>query len=47
MGAKQADVGAVVEGLDAHARHDACDQGVGEPRWAAVTLRLRQPGLTE
>jgi hypothetical protein len=45
--AKQADLGAVVEGLDAHVEHDACDRGVGERRRAAVTLGLGQPGVTE
>jgi hypothetical protein len=45
--AKQADLGVVVEGLDAHVQHDACDRGVGERRRAAVTFRLRQPGVTE
>jgi hypothetical protein len=35
---KQADLGAVVEGLDAHVEHDAGDRGVGERRRASVAL---------
>lgn len=32
----------MVESLDAHIEHDACDWGVGERRWAAVILQLTQ-----
>lgn len=37
----------MVEGLDVHVEHDACDRGVGERRRAAMTFRLGQAGVTE